>query len=378
MRILALSPYHGGSHKAFHDGWSSRSRHAWSLLSLPAHHWKWRMRHAAIDFADAARDLVAHGESFDALLCTDMLNLAEFRGLAPQPLRNLPAVAYFHENQFTYPVTREDPRDMHLAFNNVITALAANAVWFNSRFHQNDFLDAAHNTLRRMPDYQPADAIENIKRKSLVQSPGAHIDAHPMQRTAAHRQRPLHIVWAARWEHDKNPAQFFEAMYELSKRNLPFELSVIGESFNEVPACFQEANERLREHIVNWGYQSSRADYERALCDADVFVSTSLHEFFGISAVESMLAGCFALLPSRLAYPDLLDCFDRNVAELFLYDGSTRSLVDSLIRLVDAKAQGDCWPCDRALLQQSASRYEWTARAAAMDDAIELLLHDGD
>ncbi|MCK4372451.1 MAG: DUF3524 domain-containing protein, partial [candidate division Zixibacteria bacterium] len=36
MKILALEPYYGGSHKAFLDGWSSRSRHEWTILKLPA------------------------------------------------------------------------------------------------------------------------------------------------------------------------------------------------------------------------------------------------------------------------------------------------------------------------------------------------------
>lgn len=51
MRVLALEPYYGGSHRAFVDGWASRSRHDWTVLTLPAHHWKWRMRGAAVTMA---------------------------------------------------------------------------------------------------------------------------------------------------------------------------------------------------------------------------------------------------------------------------------------------------------------------------------------
>ena len=58
MKILALEPYHGGSHKAFISGWSSNSRHEWTVLGLPAYKWKWRMRHAAITFADQVAQLV--------------------------------------------------------------------------------------------------------------------------------------------------------------------------------------------------------------------------------------------------------------------------------------------------------------------------------
>ena len=55
MQVLALEPYHGGSHEAFLDGWSSRSRHEWTVLGLEAYKWKWRMRHAAITLADDVR-----------------------------------------------------------------------------------------------------------------------------------------------------------------------------------------------------------------------------------------------------------------------------------------------------------------------------------
>ena len=44
LRILALEPYYGGSHRAFLDGLAARSRHAWTVLSMPARKWKWRIR----------------------------------------------------------------------------------------------------------------------------------------------------------------------------------------------------------------------------------------------------------------------------------------------------------------------------------------------
>ena len=70
MNVLALEPYYGGSHQAFLDGWRGHSRHSWSLLSLPPHKWKWRMRHAPITFAEqlAAPSSAAAGP--EILLCS--------------------------------------------------------------------------------------------------------------------------------------------------------------------------------------------------------------------------------------------------------------------------------------------------------------------
>ncbi|MHC4677644.1 MAG: tRNA-queuosine alpha-mannosyltransferase domain-containing protein, partial [Planctomycetota bacterium] len=123
MRILALEPYYGGSHKALLDGWSARSRHEWTVLTLPAYKWKWRMRHAAVTFADEVGRLAAEGRQWELLFCSDILNLAEFLGLAPRCVRELPAIIYFHENQLTYPVRLESERDYQFAVTNMTSAL---------------------------------------------------------------------------------------------------------------------------------------------------------------------------------------------------------------------------------------------------------------
>ncbi|MHC5185359.1 MAG: tRNA-queuosine alpha-mannosyltransferase domain-containing protein, partial [Planctomycetota bacterium] len=92
MRILTLEAYYGGSHKAFLDGWQAHSEHDFTLLSLPPSKWKWRMRHAAMTFAQQVNKLVQAGEKWDVLFCSDMLNLAEFLGLADESIRHLPKI----------------------------------------------------------------------------------------------------------------------------------------------------------------------------------------------------------------------------------------------------------------------------------------------
>ena len=103
MRILALEPFYAGSHRQFLDGWIEHSKHDWTVLGLPGHKWKWRMRHAPITFADQVRKRFSTGERWDAIFCSDMLHLGEFLSLVPVALRQLPTTVYFHENQFTYP-----------------------------------------------------------------------------------------------------------------------------------------------------------------------------------------------------------------------------------------------------------------------------------
>jgi glycosyltransferase involved in cell wall biosynthesis len=282
--------------------------------------------------------------------------------MAPEAIARLPAVVYFHENQLTYPVREERERDLHFAFTNLITAHTADAVWFNSRFHRDDFLSAAEAFARRLPDYQPVEMIEAIRAKSSVQWPGIESFDPSTQRPNG----PLHIVWAARWEHDKNPEDFFAALDQLEASGIDFRVSVLGESFREVPPVFAEYHAKLADRIVHWGYQESRAASAAALQSADVFVSTARHEFFGLAAAEAMAAGCFPLLPWRLAYPELVTEAGGAIREEFLYDGTIEGLTQRLKSLSKQKQAGG----KVASVTKLSARFDWQVRAPELDIAL--------
>ncbi|MHC4264713.1 MAG: tRNA-queuosine alpha-mannosyltransferase domain-containing protein [Planctomycetota bacterium] len=340
MRILALEPYYGGSHKAFLDGWINKSEHNWTLLSLPAYKWKWRMRHSAIHFAGQVALRAREGQSWDLLFCSDMLNLAEFLGLTSKVIQKLPSIAYFHENQLTYPVRIEDERDYQFAMTNLTTALAATEVWFNSSFHRDSFLQALEKLLKQMPDYQPIKTIEKIRSKSAIHPPGIEDIQSPAQREAG----PIRILWAARWEHDKNPEDFFEALKILKKSGTEFRLSCIGQQFRDIPEVFNQAKEHFAKYIDSWGHIDSREEYINTLQQADVIVSTANHEFFGITVLEAIAAGCFPVLPKRLSYPELIGLGKLSAAEQFFYDGSVQELSNKLQGFAQKIMKKSLWP----------------------------------
>ncbi len=367
MNVLALEAYYGGSHRAFLDGWADLSRHNWKLMTLPPSNWKWRMRQSAVTFADQVGDIVAANDAPDVIFCSDMLNVAEFIGLAPPPVRDLPIVLYFHENQLTYPTRFESERDYHFVVTNMTSALAAKEVWFNSAFARDEFLEALDVFLRKVPDHRPRRAVERIRSKSAVFSPGVSLTAERTQRPPG----PIHILWAARWEHDKCPEDFFEALKLLKSRGLAFRLSVIGEQFREVPEVFAWAKEHFAAEIDRWGYQQSRSDYERALVEADVFVSTAGHEFFGISCVEASLAGAYPVLPKRLAYPELLALDSDDSAEQFFYDGTVESLAQKLTTLAEAVKAGRLWTAQPNRAIDNLKRFRWPNHTPILDNALE-------
>lgn len=366
MRVLALEPYFGGSHKAFLDGWQDASVHTWTVIGLPPRKWKWRMRHAAVTLSDqlAAAPLV--DQRWDVLFCSTMLNLAEFRGLAPRHIRDLPTVAYFHENQLTYPNRVEKERDLHFGLTNITSALAADECWFNSAFNRDSFLEAIPQTLKRMPDYRLTDAAERIRAKSRVWPQGVH----PIASRARCDSGLIHLLWAARWEHDKNPQAFFDCLEILQVQGVPFRASVIGERFRETPPIFDEVRPRLAPHIAYWGYQPSRRAYEDVLRQADVVISTADHEFFGVSVVEAVSAGAFPLLPRRLAYPEIFDDGAVSDAGDFFYDNSVSDLARRLKELIGRHDAGDLWGGDPDRARRAVERYFWPNLAPALDRAL--------
>ncbi|MBN1457664.1 MAG: DUF3524 domain-containing protein [Sedimentisphaerales bacterium] len=368
MNILALEPYFGGSHEAFLAGWIDNSSHNFTLLTLPANKWKWRMRSAAVDFADKLRQLENH--NFDLFFASDMLNLAEFKGLCPPMLAGIPTVVYFHENQLTYPNQFESERDYQYVLTNTTSALAADAVWFNSAFHRDEFLDALKKFIKRMPGNELSNAAARIAAKSSIHPPG--INPPPLR--GKRQLGPIRILWAARWEHDKNPEDFFGAMKILKQKGIDFRLNVVGEQFRDSPDIFNTAKIDLANHIDRWGFQTDRNEYINALTESDVIVSTANHEFFGISIIEAIAAGAYPLLPKRLSYPQIISNIDTGHPEDFFYDDSVNDLVEKLIHLAKRVQTDTLWQNNPNIGIEGMKKFHWNNIAKTMDTALEELV----
>jgi glycosyltransferase involved in cell wall biosynthesis len=312
LRILALEPYYGGSHRAVLDGLVRHVDAEWTLLTLPARKWKWRMRGAAITMAAEARRLAEEmrvpGDGheaplWDLVFASTFVNLAEFRGLAGARISAIPAIVYFHENQLVYPNRHEAEWDYQFPLTNITSALSADRCIFNTRWNLERFLVEAPPFLKRFPDHHPRGVAERIGAKSTVLAPPfdpALFDAHPPVRGELVR-----IVWPHRWEHDKDPEAFFAAVSTLASEGLRFEVAVAGQSFRETADTMQDAAAALGDRLVHAGEPKSRSEYAALLASADIAVSTALNEFFGLAMIEASYAGCFPLVPDRLAYPEI-------------------------------------------------------------------------
>jgi glycosyltransferase involved in cell wall biosynthesis len=307
LSILFLESFYGGSHRRFADDFAAASSHRVNIYSMPPRFWKWRTRGAAPYFASA----VSEPQEYDLIIATDLLNLAELKGL--WPCAPPPTLLYFHENQLLYPLSPGEERDFHYGLTDTLSALAADRIAFNSRTHQAAFFEELPRFLSRFPDYRLTGCAEELRQKSRVLYPGisAGLESYaaPWQQAgggAAAQQRGPLIIWNHRWEHDKNPESFFRPLFRLAEEGLPFRLALLGEQYSKAPPVFSEARQRLGDRIIRFGYAEEREEYLRLLGRGDLVVSTARQENFGLAVIEAIRCGCRPLLPRRLSYPELI------------------------------------------------------------------------
>jgi len=305
LKILVLEPYFDGSHRSFLAGLQQHLKFDFDLMTLPARKWKWRMRLAAPYFAEQLNKTKS-GSQYDRILCSSFVDVAAFRSLVDKTYRKIPVYTYFHENQFTYPVRKKDKRDFHFGLTNLTTFMASDRVAFNSRYNLNTFIESAEMLLKICPDMKFDTLTSQLRDKAVILHPGIDFSVFPeLNTTRRNNEGPPVIVWNHRWEHDKNPEDFFETLFELDGQGIDFRLIVMGQSFRRKPSVFTQAKKKLAHKIDHFGYVGSRREYVRQLCRADIVVSTATHEFYGISVIEAVRAGCVPLLPNRLSYPEL-------------------------------------------------------------------------
>ncbi|WP_420642481.1 tRNA-queuosine alpha-mannosyltransferase domain-containing protein [Candidatus Leptofilum sp.] len=323
VRIDLISPYHGGSHKAWAEGWQHSSRHNITLHTLPDRFWKWRMHGGAITLA---RRFLAQKSQPDVILATDMLDLTTFLALSRKQTAHVPTAVYMHENQLTYPLPQDGrtgpmrrqlgERDHHYAFINVASMLAADRVFFNSNYHLESFFAALPKFLKHFPEYNELNAIDILSQKSELLPVGVQFGPLANSSVEPTQNRVPLILWNQRWEYDKNPEAFFAALYTVAEAGHPFELALCGQQYGKRPSVFKEAIEKLDSRIVHVGH-ADFATYRKLLWQADLTISTAHHEFFGISILEAIHCQTFPLLPNRLSYPELLP---REFHDACLYD----------------------------------------------------------
>jgi len=166
-----------------------------------------------------------------------------------------------------------------------------------------------------------------------------------------------------RWEYDKNPRPFLNALLRLAEAGLDFRVALTGENTRQEAVEFEAARQRLGERVIQYGYVESFADYARLLWAADIQVSTAYHDFFGVSTCEAIYCGCMPLLPKRLNYPDLIPVAFHEAC-LYLEGQVSERLREMVARPSPAPPA----------LRKHVSRFDWVCQAPHYDATLEALI----
>ncbi len=322
----------------------------------------------AVEYTVAA--LAGQGRQPDVLLVSDMVHLPALLGLARRALAGVPVVLYLHETQLTFP--RRDQAaasgggaagaDLTYAMTNWLSMAAADRVVFNSEYHRRVWFGSLPAFLARFPDQRHTALAAEVEARSSVLPVGIDLARFAAADRGAGPEPdpgPPTVLWNHRWEHDKDPDAFADAVEAVAARGVDFRLLLAGHRFRAIP----DALVRLRRgpaagRIAHDGSAPDGA-YPALLARADVVVSTARHEFFGVAVAEAIAAGALPLLPHRLAYPELVPTPDP-----YLY-GSPAELVDRLCRaLTDHPGRRRAADAARHHIQ----RFAWPVVAPRYDE----------
>lgn len=343
VNLAIIEPFYSGSHKYWVDSLKSMLSANVVSFTLPGRHWKWRLSAGAIPLA---KEVNASNLDIDLFLVTDMLDVSLFKALLTPKYASIPLVLYMHENQVSYPFQMENnltEQDRHYGLINYKSVITADRIWFNSSFHLQDFFTSMHRFLQPMPEGKFHQKIV-AEQKNIATVVPLGIDVTSMEQCRRQKVDKHTILWNHRWEHDKNPESFFNALFQLSNAGYDFDLIVCGENYGKHPAIFDQAKGILEDHIVHWGTFESKSEYYEALWQATILPVTNIQEFFGLSVMEAIYCGVSPLLPNRLSYPSLYP--NKQV----FYD-SDESLIQKLKALLDSSIND--------LPRLNVSSYDW-------------------
>jgi glycosyltransferase involved in cell wall biosynthesis len=301
-----------------------------------------------------------------------MVDLATLRGLVPS-LARLPAVVYFHENQFDYPRHRQRHGLLEAQMVSLYSALAADSIVFNSAYNMDSFVAGCSALLHKLPDRVPAGVISILRDKASVLPVPTDFGQSVATEAAWPGQprdlpgRPLRLLWVGRFEHDKGGDGLLRILLRLERDGLDYELAVIGQQFRSSPDVFRQIETDFSHRLVQFGYMDDPLAYRALLRGADVVLSTAGHEFQGLAVLQAVANGCLPVVPRRLAYPEIYPaqyCYDSNRDDTCLEACSAVRLIGELReQLGEGPVQAP--DISKYSMQQLAPRYREALLAVA-------------
>ena len=311
--IWLLSAYRSDSHASWAD-WlvDTFTQFNWCKLELPGRHFRWRIRGNPLSWLYQLPEEIP-----DFILATSMVDLSTIKGLHPR-LANVPCIYYFHENQFSYPVSKHQVDSVEPKMVQLYGALAADKLLFNSVYNRNSFLEGVDNLLDKFPDSIPDGIVDSLRDKCDV----LPVAIHPIEHDEVKNNKL--ILWNHRWEYDKEPQMFCDALIQLSENNIDFKLALLGGRPKIKPDALTKVEKILGDKILV-NEKVSKQDYQKYLGQASIVVSTAIHEFQGLSVLEAISAGAVPVVPDDLCYQEQYD-------KMYRYEVGSRDALAKMLK----------------------------------------------
>ena len=366
-RMLLLSAYHAASHDYWLRGLLRElPDYDWRVLTLPPRYFNWRIRGNPLSWFAEQADIL--GGDYDLLIATSTVDVATLKGLVPG-LASCPTAVYFHENQFAYPQSQRQAKHERVEpqMVNLYSALSADELWFNSAYNCRSFLEGCRALMSALPDHVPDSKwLETLERKSRL----LPVPLNPVNVTGRLASDVLRVVWNHRWEYDKGVDGLYLAVEALCERGVEVELTLLGQRFRQRPETAGRLLEKLAGgaqsvRLTHNQFVDDREDYTKLLSQQDVVLSTSLHDFQGLSVMDAVQAGCIPLLPDRLCYPDFF-------SGDYLYASSPATPVEEASQLADKLSLWASQPSARPE-PPNLGGLEWSSQRAAYAERIDAL-----
>lgn len=300
-RAWLLSAYHTDSHRQWAD-WLSTAidDFDWETFTLPGRHFRWRIRGNPLSWLDQFPK-----QTPQLIVATSMVDLSTLLSLQPH-LHKARLLYYFHENQFAYPLSDQQHASIDPQMVQLYGALAADQIVFNSAYNRDSFLRGIEQLFRRLPDQLPDGISGRLRAKSQVLPVPIQpisCSSQSMETTKRCKNDGL-ILWNHRWEYDKQPEVFAEALNQLAERGVAFKLALLGARPQKEHPALQLIRKHHAQRIAIDDYPD-QAIYQHWLEQADIVVSTAAHEFQGLAMLEACSAGAIPLVPDHLCYPEI-------------------------------------------------------------------------
>ena len=310
--ICLLSAYRSDSHGVWTD-WlvDTFNEFNWYTLELPGRHFRWRIRGNPLSWLNKIPE-----KKPDLIIATSMVDLATLKGLHPH-LADVPCIYYFHENQFAYPTSKQQHDSVDPQMVQLYGALSASKILFNSAYNRDSFLLGVKQLLNKLPDEVPENLLPKLTNKAEV------LPVAINNFKVTEKNNPQLILWNHRWEYDKAPQVFVDALLKLNEINPNFQLALLGSRGHKKPAELLAIENALADKII-FNQKLNSKEYRQCLSQASIVVSTAIHEFQGLAVLEAVNCGVAPLVPNDL-------CYQEQYAERYRYTpGDSQILANRL------------------------------------------------